>query len=263
MQRRSSPAATRGKAQAATAFGQGGAALLISLAAAFGLAACSRNTGSFDADEPTQAKWDNLMALVEFKPLPKQPTPMDPVLCPDIQILDGTAADRVYAPGTDQSNESVRYQFSIDNVARGCAVNGGQAAMKVGVAGRVLLGPAGSPGTFSAPIRVAVVNLADGTPVVSKLYQVPTTVADGQTEAPFTFVSEPFAIPATGDFKGDYTIKVGFDSAGNGKRQSNAETASTDTSQSASDSSDATPHHHHHHHRDMDNGGDGSSGSPD
>lgn len=228
--------------------------------AAIGIAGCSRNTGSFDVDEPAQSKWDNLMALVEFKPLPKQPKPTDPILCPEVHILDGTSDDRIYAPGAEQSNETVRYQFSIDDVARGCQINGKQAAMKIGVAGRVLLGPAGSPGTYPAPIRVAIIDLSDGNPVVSKLYQVPTSVPDGQTEAPFTLVTDPLAIPTTASFAESYTIKVGFDSAGNGKKQ-RAETASTNSA-ATSAPSDSTPTRHHHHHRNLANP-DNSGGSTD
>jgi hypothetical protein len=229
---------------------------------AIGMAGCSRNTGSFDADEPAQSKWDNLMALVEFKPLPKQPKPTDPLLCPEIHVLDGTSADRIYAPGADQSNETVRYQFSIENVARGCQIDGKQAAMKIGVAGRVLLGPAGSPGTYPAPIRVAIIDLSDGNPVVSKLYQVPASVPDGQTEAPFTLVTDPLSIPTTANFAESYTIKVGFDSGGNGKKPSSAETASTDSSAAAPGSTDSAPTRHHHHHRNFGNP-DSSGGSTD
>jgi hypothetical protein len=230
----------------------------LAIAAVFALAGCSRNTGSFDVDDPTQVKVANLMALVQFKPLPKQPKPTDPLVCPEIKILDGTSADRVYAPGSEQSNETVRYQFSIDDVARDCQVSGAQVAMKVGVAGRVLLGPAGSPGAFPAPIRVAIININTETPVVSKLYQVPTSVPDGQTEAPFTLVTDPLTVPVTGQhFALDYTIKVGFDSAGNGKKQPQAETASSDSSAGTTASSDTTPRHGRHHHRNF--GGDNSS----
>lgn len=227
------------------------------LVALCGLAGCSTNTGSFDVDDPTQTKWNNLVALVEFKPLPKQPKPTDPLVCPEIQILDGTSADRIYAPGDDQSNATVRYQFSIDDVARDCQVTGGQVAMKVGVAGRILLGPAGSPGAYPAPIRVAIVNVSDGTPAISKLYQVPTGVADGQTEAPFTLVTDPLSVPAIDHFALNYTIKVGFDSAGNGKKQPEAKTA--DSSPAAPASSDSTPTHGHHHHRNFGGGGGGGT----
>jgi hypothetical protein len=229
--------------------------------AAIGLAGCSRAIGSFDTDEPAQAKWNNLMALVQFKPLPQQPAPTDALVCPEIQILDGTSADRIYAAGNEQSNETVRYQFSIDDVARGCQINGGQVAMKIGVAGKVLLGPAGSPGSYPAPIRVAIIDLSTDSPVVSKLYQVPTSVPDGQTEAPFTLVTDPLSIPVRDHFAANYTIKVGFDSAGNGKKPSNAETASADAPSAGPDSSD-TPRHGHHHHRNL-GGGDSGSGSSD
>lgn len=220
----------------------------LAVLAACAFAGCSANTGSFDVDESPQAKWNNLMALVQFKPLPKQPKPTDPILCPEIGVLDGTSADRVYAPGNDQSNAAVRYQFSIDDVARDCQVNGGRVAMKIGVAGRILLGPAGTPGTYPAPIRVAIINVGDGTPVVSKLYQVPASVNAAQSEAPFTLVTDPLSVPAVEHFAQNYTIKVGFDSAGNSKKRSDAETASADANAPAPSSSDAAPHGHHHHH---------------
>lgn len=174
---------------------------------------CSRNTGSFDVDDSGGTKWDNLVALVQFKPIPKSPQPFAPIKCPEIGIQDGTADDRVYASKDSQSNASVRYQFSIVNFARDCQVVDKQFQMKVGVQGRVLLGPAGTPGTYAAPIRVAIISRTDGSATVSKLYQVPAAVGEGQTEGPFTLVTDPLSVPVTSRYPDqDYEIKIGFDS---------------------------------------------------
>jgi len=75
--------------------------------------------------------------------------------------------------------------------------------------------PVGSPGSFTAPVRIAVVRESDQNPVVSKLFGVPVTVPPGRSEAPFTLVTDQIEIPYThANAQHDYTIKVGFDTAG-------------------------------------------------
>lgn len=195
-----------------------GSALAVLFVGAAALGGCGRNPGSFDVDDSGQTRWGNLWSLVRFKPLPSQPEPFAPIKCPEIGIQDGTADDRVYGPGDDRSNANVRYQFSIINFARDCQVFNNQYQMKVGVEGRVLLGPDGVPGTYPAPVRVVIINRADGSATVSKLYQVPAGVPAGQTEGPFTLVTDPLGVPVTSKFPDqDYVIKIGFDSEANSK----------------------------------------------
>lgn len=193
-----------------------GAAFPAVFLTALGLAGCGTPPGSFDVEDSTQTKLANLEALVQFKKAPRQPEPTDGVVCPDILILDGTADDRVYASG-DQSNANLRYQFSLNNVARDCKVEGDKLSLKIGAAGKVLLGPQGSPGNFVAPVRIAIIRESDQEPVASQLFQVPVSVQAGQTEAPFTLVTDQMSVPyAHPNALHDYTIKVGFDS-GKGK----------------------------------------------
>ena len=138
----------------------------------------------------------------------------EPLRCPQIEVLDGTASIRVYN-GTDQSNDNVRYQYSMGDVARECSRAGKEIVIKVGVEGRVLLGPAGAPGTFSIPVRIAVRRESDQKPAVAKLYQVAATVAPGQTQGDFTLLSEPLTVPLLQtNADEDYTILVGFDEHG-------------------------------------------------
>jgi hypothetical protein len=76
----------------------------------------------------------------------------------------------------------------------------------------VLLGPAGSPGSFSVPVRMAILRERDNQPIISKLYRAAVTVAAGETRADFTIVSEPLRVPFIQDHaEDDYTIKVGID----------------------------------------------------
>ncbi|HTJ01553.1 MAG TPA: hypothetical protein VL492_02080 [Methylovirgula sp.] len=166
------------------------------------------------------------MNLVQFKKAKAALDPSNPVKCPDIVIQDGTADDRVYGSTADQSNANLRYQFSITDIARDCQVSGDKMFLKAGVAGKILLGPAGAPGNFTGPVRVAVINNNDQSVVVSKLYQVGVAIPGGQSEGTFSLVTEPFDVPYPHTkAQLDYTIRVGFDT-GAGKKTA------------------ATPHHH-------------------
>jgi hypothetical protein len=130
--------------------------------------------------------------------------------CPQIEVQDGTSAMRV---GGDV-NQAVRYQFDIVNTARECKIEGAQFAIKVGVAGRLLIGPAGSAGAYSAPLRVVVRDDATQKPVISKLYKVEANADAANLQAPFQFVSEPLMLPYVHKWADeDYTILVGFDTA--------------------------------------------------
>jgi hypothetical protein len=208
--------------------------------AATSVAGCGSHAGSFDVDDSTGTKWDNLVAMVTFKDKPPQPRPMDAVQCPEIVILNATGAERVYKTGSD-TNDSLRHQFSISDVARDCRVENGQMAMKVGVQGNVLLGPAGGPGNYAASIRLVIVRELDQAVVVSKLYHVPATVAAGQTQGPFTLVTEPLSI-AYSNTVHDYTVKVGFDSSFDKKKD---KSAPAQVQQANAQTSDDKPRRHH------------------
>ncbi|WP_395698338.1 hypothetical protein [Methylocella sp.] len=136
------------------------------------------------------------------------------LFCPEIIVLDGTAAIQSYA-GTPQTNQNLRSQIAITDAVRECAMQGDEIAFKVGVAGHVLLGPAGQPGSFSVPVRVAVVNNRDNDVIVSKLFHATATIPAGEAEAEFSVVTDPLLAPYTQDHaEDDYTIKVGLDEAG-------------------------------------------------
>jgi hypothetical protein len=128
-----------------------------------------------------------------------------------IEVQDGTAAVRVGG----QTNDSVRYQFDIVNTARECHIMGNQFSVKVGVAGHLLIGPAGAPGAYSTQLRVVVRRDSDQKPEISKVYKIDANT-NGGSQAPFQIVSEPLMLPFTHEQEDqDYTILVGFD-AGHG-----------------------------------------------
>ena len=146
-------------------------------------------------------------------PLPPQTA--SPSGCPEITVLDGTGAARIMAANA-AGNAGLKHQFSISDVARECQLSNNQMVLKVGVEGRVLLGPSGSPGTFDVPIRIAIVNKIDDRPFLSKMYRVAASIPAGQTGTPYTLVADSLVIPfGAGRTAQDYSIKIGID-AGKG-----------------------------------------------
>jgi hypothetical protein len=63
----------------------------------------------------------------------------------------------IAAKTTDATAGDLRYQLSFGQTARECAVQGAIMIIKVGVQGRAILGPMGSPGKVEVPLRYAVV----------------------------------------------------------------------------------------------------------
>lgn len=183
------------------------------------LAACGGTSGFEAQRESTSAlgsighKLGNLVAFNSLFPA-SAPLPQTDVAveCPVIEVQDGTASTRVYSGG-GQSNENVRYGFSLGDVARECSKVGDQLQLKVGIEGRVLIGPAGSPGTFSVPIRIAVRNDSSQKVLSSQLARVSATVGADQSQAGFSYVTEPFAVPFDPHPDENYTVLVGFDTS--------------------------------------------------
>ncbi len=137
------------------------------------------------------------------------PLTAEELQCPPIEIDEGGAAARVGGP----ENASVRYQFAIANTARECApVSTNQFTLKVGVSGRLLIGPAGKPGAYSAPLRVTVHDENAKKDAFTKVYKIEASVPDNG-DAPFSLVTEPIVLPMTRtELADDYTVTVGFGS---------------------------------------------------
>ena len=133
------------------------------------------------------------------------------IFCPEVLILEGTEVSRAYA-GAPPSSANLRYQFAVTDTARECKLDGDELTLKIGVAGKVLLGPAGSAGSFTVPVRMAILRKTDNQPELSKLYHATVAVGQSATEAEFSIVSEALHVPFIQDHaEQDYTIKVGID----------------------------------------------------
>ncbi|MGB9369674.1 MAG: hypothetical protein WCE79_27075 [Xanthobacteraceae bacterium] len=135
--------------------------------------------------------------------------------CPDVAVRQGAATLAITQPGTEAGPMTTRYQVSLGQMARECAALGGMMTMKVGVEGRVLVGPVGGPGQVDIPLRMAVVQ--EGTTpktVLSKFYKLAVAVGPGQTGVPFVHVEQDLSFPMPrGADLDSYIVYVGFDPA--------------------------------------------------
>jgi hypothetical protein len=133
--------------------------------------------------------------------------------CPGMMVRNGASTWQV-PPGTNSTN--LRYQGSLGQLARECAVLGDSMTIKVGVEGRVLVGPKGGAGSLAVPLRIALVQEGPQPKSVwTKFYSVPLNLPQGQTQVTFTHVEDDltFAIPPSKDIS-NYVIYVGYDPQG-------------------------------------------------
>ena len=133
--------------------------------------------------------------------------------CPGVEVRNGAATLSIAAQGVEAGPMTTRYQVTIGDTARECAPLGGVMTMKVGVQGRVLLGPAGAPGQVDIPLRIAVVQEGvNPKTIVSKFYRVPVQVPPGQTSVPYMQVEQDLTFPMPPPAVLDaYVVYVGFD----------------------------------------------------
>lgn len=113
--------------------------------------------------------------------------------CPKVTLREGTAYYTTYAKGGDGDRKQVIYQASITDVTRSCARANGMLNMTVAVAGRIIPGPKGAPGTINMPIRVVAVRGAEV--LYSKIHQYQVAVADTASATQFVFSDPAVTMP--------------------------------------------------------------------
>jgi hypothetical protein len=136
------------------------------------------------------------------------------VNCPPVEVRQGASTLTIGPPG-DKSAMSVKYQGAFLRQARECAVVDGNMVMKIGVQGRVIVGPMGGPGQVDVPLRIAVVQETPGgmRPIATKFVRVPVVLRPNDGNVLFTHIEEglSFPLPAPTSLLDDYIVYVGFD----------------------------------------------------
>jgi hypothetical protein len=132
--------------------------------------------------------------------------------CPDVKVRAGASTYAVAAPGKQAVGSDVRYQATITRTARDCNLSGGQISARIGIQGRVIVGPAGAPASVEIPLRVAVVQGGVNEKTITTTV-VRTTVSMGEgLSVPFSVVAEDVVYPAvSADINDSYVFYIGFD----------------------------------------------------
>lgn len=127
--------------------------------------------------------------------------------CPPIKVRAGGEAIFSYADNKIGDARALKFQAVIDKQSRNCVVSNGLITVKMGVVGRLLLGPVGEQRDFTLPVRFVVER--DEQIVFTQRYDLPVQVTAPSQSEEFVKVVENVAIPYLGGE--DITIWVGFD----------------------------------------------------
>ena len=137
--------------------------------------------------------------------------------CPAITVRTGASTMSSYSNPADQTALNLRYQVGIGQTARECRLANGVVTMKIGIQGRVVVGPQGA-GTqqIDVPVRLAVVHeTVSAKAITTKLERVAVQIPPDSGNVAFTLVDNEisFPMPKGGDID-DYVVYVGFDPQG-------------------------------------------------
>jgi hypothetical protein len=185
------------------------------------LAGCSMNMFGGGADSPSLANASATPAQIAQGQANAMPAIASE--CPPIKVRPGADALFYYGGGKAGNPEGLHYQVEFEKQTRNCVVSNGLITVKMGVVGRVLLGPAGKETSVTVPLRFAVER--NGTAVFSEKYNIPVAISAADQSADFVKVVDNVAIPYIGGE--DIVIWVGFDTGKGISTPSSAAPAAT------------------------------------
>ena len=137
--------------------------------------------------------------------------------CPGVDIRQGASTLSITVPKTGQATAGdLRYQLSFGQIARECIVQPGTMTIKIGVQGRIIVGPAGGPGQVDIPLRYAVVREGpEPRTIVTRFKRTQVTVGPNDANLPFTDIDDglTFPMPSLAELEA-YVVYVGFDPIG-------------------------------------------------
>lgn len=164
----------------------------------FAPAANTTSTNPLQTANPTQA---------ELQRGASNALPAIATECPPIRVRPGGEALFYYGSGRVGNARDLQYQAIIDKQSRNCVVSNGLITVKLGMVGRLLLGPSGNQTNVNVPLRFAVER--DGVPLFSERYEIPVTITPPNQSEEFVKVVENVAVPYTGGEQ--IVFWVGFD----------------------------------------------------
>jgi hypothetical protein len=169
----------------------------------------STSSGPSLGDRFGQIFGSKSQAVGEAPPPPEDNEPT----CPSVDIRAGASTMAVGLPGKPAAGNDLRYQISVLRTARDCTLVGNEVHARVGIQGRIIVGPAGAPPAVIVPMRVALLQEGVQQKVIfSRAYQTTVDMSHGDGTTDFSFVAEDIVYPAPSGSAGDnYIFYVGFD----------------------------------------------------
>ena len=162
------------------------------------------------SDTKTALLADTSPTSDEISKAQTQALPVIATECPPIKVRLGGEALFSYQPNKVGDPRALNYQAVIDGQSRNCVVSNGLINVKMGVVGRMLLGPVDDSASVTLPLRFAVER--DGVAVFSQRYDIPVSVTAPDRSTEFVKIVDNVAIPYLGGE--NIIIWVGFDAAG-------------------------------------------------
>jgi hypothetical protein len=142
---------------------------------------------------------------------PAQSQIIEDVYCPQVSITDGGAAIQVYAGGRRGDPRALRSQVAIGETARECfGLPDGSTVVKVGVAGRALLGAGGAAGRYDVPVHIIVKR--GSTIYANRSHRLSVAIPAGGTQERFSVVEDNIVVPAAD--ANSFEIEVGLGGRG-------------------------------------------------
>ena len=134
----------------------------------------------------------------------------DSLHCPQIVAWPTDRLLTIYAAGHIGDMQAIVHRGEITKLSRQCQIYGDRIMVKYGFAGRVLLGPKGSPGQVTLPISIKVAD-ADRKVLANDKMDVSTIVPSENPVGYFSMVKEITFPIAMGSRPEDYKVFVAFE----------------------------------------------------
>jgi len=133
--------------------------------------------------------------------------------CPAVTLAADDAVLNSYQRGGEGDASKLAYRAAITDTTRSCTYGGGMTAMTIGIAGRLIPGPAGSIGTVRLPLRITVYQ--DTSEIHTQRFDHDVAVADTAGATQFIVVDRNFSMP--NPTSRNVRVIVGFEQAPKGR----------------------------------------------
>jgi hypothetical protein len=130
--------------------------------------------------------------------------------CPPLQVEGGQRSVTIYENRRVGDSKAVIHSGEITKTARECKLTDGRVLVKYGLAGRILLGPKGKPGTITLPATMQVMDKSNNK-VTSEPFTVSVTITKENPLSYFALVRDVTIPVKEGSNPQDYSIVVAFE----------------------------------------------------